>query len=288
MKVLGIGDNVCDKYIDSGMMYPGGQALNFAVNAKLGGAFAGYLGVFGDDGVAEHVQAVLDDLGVDRSHCRQYHGENGYAVVRLDGNDRVFLGSNKGGVSARYPLELSASDLEYIAGFDHVHTSNNSYTDGILGTLRACGVSVSYDFSKSWGDTARVQRICPFIDIAFLSCSGASAETLTEALGLVLKSGCPHIVATLGEDGALFFDGKTKYMIGPDREADAVDTLGAGDAFASGFTLEYLGRRLASEAKYFSGADYQIAVMACLERGTSFARAACTCLGAFGHGTRIV
>jgi sugar/nucleoside kinase (ribokinase family) len=279
MKVLGIGDNVCDKYIDSGMMYPGGQALNFAVNAKLGGASAGYLGVFGDDRVAAHIQSVLDELGVDQSHCRHYHGENGYAMVRLDGNDRVFLGSNKGGVSARHPLELSESDLEYIADFDHVHTSNNSYTDGILGELRSCGVSVSYDFSKSWNDAARVRRVCPFIDIAFLSCSGIPTATLDETLRLILESGCSRVVATLGEDGSLFFDGATQYTIGPDRAIDVVDTLGAGDAFAAGFILEYL-ERLASSG--------EIAALACLQRGTAFACAACMCRGAFGHGTSIV
>lgn len=38
MKVLGIGDNVCDVYVHQKRMYPGGQALNFAVNAKMLGA----------------------------------------------------------------------------------------------------------------------------------------------------------------------------------------------------------------------------------------------------------
>ena len=35
MKVIGIGDNVCDKYIHLNTMFPGGQALNFAVYAKM-------------------------------------------------------------------------------------------------------------------------------------------------------------------------------------------------------------------------------------------------------------
>ncbi len=34
MKVIGIGDNVCDKYIHLKTMFPGGQALNFSVYAK--------------------------------------------------------------------------------------------------------------------------------------------------------------------------------------------------------------------------------------------------------------
>lgn len=46
MKVLGIGDNVCDKYLHLKQMFPGGQALNFSVYAKLLGinsAILGYL-----------------------------------------------------------------------------------------------------------------------------------------------------------------------------------------------------------------------------------------------------
>lgn len=34
MKVLGLGDNVVDKYENLGIMYPGGNSLNFAVFAK--------------------------------------------------------------------------------------------------------------------------------------------------------------------------------------------------------------------------------------------------------------
>lgn len=33
-RVIGIGDNVCDKYYPSKIMYPGGQAMNFSVYAK--------------------------------------------------------------------------------------------------------------------------------------------------------------------------------------------------------------------------------------------------------------
>ena len=52
LRVLGLGDNVVDKYMHIRTMYPGGNALNFAVYAKMFGIEAGYLGVFGDDEAA--------------------------------------------------------------------------------------------------------------------------------------------------------------------------------------------------------------------------------------------
>ena len=64
MRVIGIGDNVCDKYVHLKTMFPGGQALNFAVYAKMLGADASYMGVFGRDEVADHVIATLDELQV--------------------------------------------------------------------------------------------------------------------------------------------------------------------------------------------------------------------------------
>lgn len=77
VRVIGIGDNVCDKYEHLKTMFPGGQALNFSVYAKLLGADASYMGVFGTDEVAVHVIKTLDELGVEHGRCRQYEGENG-------------------------------------------------------------------------------------------------------------------------------------------------------------------------------------------------------------------
>ena len=60
IKVIGIGDNVCDQYYPAKIMYPGGQAMNFSVYAKMLGAQSAYLGVFGNDRVAEHIISVPD------------------------------------------------------------------------------------------------------------------------------------------------------------------------------------------------------------------------------------
>ena len=48
VKVLGFGDNVVDKYEHLKVMYPGGNAVNFAVYAKKFGAErSAYMGIFG-------------------------------------------------------------------------------------------------------------------------------------------------------------------------------------------------------------------------------------------------
>ena len=89
IKTLGIGDNVCDKYLHISTAYPGGNALNVAVFSKMFGAEGAYLGTFGDDVIGEHVYSVAKQIGLDISHCRFVHGDNGCARVQLVGRPRV-------------------------------------------------------------------------------------------------------------------------------------------------------------------------------------------------------
>lgn len=82
IRVIGVGDNVVDKYMHTKTMYPGGNAFNFSAYASMLGASSSYMGVFGSDEAAQLVQATARELGIDTSHCRVEEGENGYAMIR--------------------------------------------------------------------------------------------------------------------------------------------------------------------------------------------------------------
>src|SRR6056297_387686 len=121
--VIGIGDNVVDKYIHQKKMYPGGNALNFTVFARKLSVDAAYIGIFGDDDAANHIKKVLDEIGIDYSHSVSFHGENGFARVSLEDGERVFLPGNGGGVSKNHPLKFNDEEIAYIKNFDIIHTS---------------------------------------------------------------------------------------------------------------------------------------------------------------------
>src|SRR6056297_3407630 len=104
MQVIGIGDNVVDKYINLNKMFPGGNALNFSVYSKKIGLRSAYIGVFGNDEAADHINKILSKYNIDTSHCRYYEGENAYAKVSLKNGDRTFIGTNNGGIASQYPL----------------------------------------------------------------------------------------------------------------------------------------------------------------------------------------
>ena len=175
IRVLGIGDNVADKYLHTKTIYPGGNALNIAVFAKMFGTEAGYLGTFGDDEIGKHVYSVCWELGLDLSHCRLEIGENGCARVHLVDGDRVFLQGNKGGISRTKPPVLTELDEEYIAGYDLIHTSVYSFMEQELPKIRRAGKFVSMDFSNRL-EEAYFQQCCPYVDCAEIS-SGISRST---------------------------------------------------------------------------------------------------------------
>ena len=282
MKVIGIGDNVCDKYVHQKTMYPGGQALNFAVYARMLGVDSGYLGVFGTDEVAEHVQKTLDQYQVDRSRCRQYEGANGCARVNLVDGDRVFLGSNKGGVLREHPLQLSDEDLEYIRQFDLCHTTNNSYMDEQLQRLKQAGIPISYDFSGQWIDNERVARVAPFIDYAFLSCGSVAQERAQDICRFMQDQGAGMVIATRGSEGAVLFDGQDFY-IRPPKLVEAVDTLGAGDSFATAFLLSW--RQSPREHGDQRSHDLRAQLLEeALLKAAEFSAKTCLVYGAFGNG----
>lgn len=267
-RVIGIGDNVCDKYYPARMMYPGGQAMNFSVYAKLLGADSAYMGVFGRDAVADHVIRTLDELEVDHSRCRQYDGENGYAKVRLVDGDREFIMSNRGGIVNEHPLELDEEDISYIKTFKLVHTSNNGHFDSQLAKVKAAGVPISYDFSGRWNQSYYMEEVAPFVDYGFASCGNAPEEEIEALCRTLVSKGCRLVVATRGSRGSLIYDGKQFYTQVP-KLVDAIDTLGAGDSFAAAFLLSLL-----------ETGDIGTA----MEAGAEFAAKTCMVNGAFGHG----
>lgn len=238
MRVLAFGDNVVDIYVNQGVYYPGGNALNFSVYAKMLEHHAEYIGVFGDDAFALHVRNVLDELHIPHPHSRFLPGENGYAEVLLENRDRTFLCSNRGGVSKNAPWELSVKDLSYIRSFELLHTSCHSYADDVLPLIAAQGVPISYDFSGKW-DLARFDQICPSITYAFFSASHVDEQALTQAHQRAVERGCKLSIATMGSDGASIYDGSSLYRLHPEP-VEVVDTLGAGDAFVTAFLLDYL------------------------------------------------
>ena len=276
MKVIGIGDNVVDDYTHLRTMFPGGNALNFAVFATRLGCDAAYLGVFGSDEAAIHVKGTLSQLGVDISRCQSVDGPNGRAVLTLEDGERVFISSNKGGVSQSVPLEFIFEDMDYLQSFSIVHTSLYSYMDSYLPRIRGLQALISYDFSDNF-DPAHVLSLCEYIDIGFFSCAERPEKETKALLEDAVNYGCKLAVATQGPQDTILFDGRSWYRQAP-KTTKPVDTLGAGDAFITGFLVSY------ARDKDSAGVKSEVVLRQSLENAALFAAEICQVQGAFGHG----
>ena len=273
VNALGFGDNVVDRYEHIHTMYPGGNAVNFAVYAKkCGAARSAYMGIFGNDAAAEHVIASLEDEGIELDKCEQMIGENGAAP---------FLGSNEGGIRGDARYVLDRFDLSYMKQFDVVHSGNYCFTERELPKLKAAGVTVSFDFSDDSTDEY-YEQIAPYVDFAFFSAADAASEDeIRERLAWVKGLGPRFVSATAGAEGCIAYDGERYYRQLAKPVTDMKDTMGAGDSFLTSFLMCYL-----DSAK--RGEDGAEAIERALDFAAGFASTVCGMEGSWGHGAPIV
>jgi fructoselysine 6-kinase len=264
VRILGLGDNTVDIYVDKRMQYPGGNAVNVAVLAARCGAATGYLGCLGEDARGTLVENSLRAEGVDLARLRLRPGANAWSGVGHRDGDRVFLGSSRG---VRGQYGFVAADDAYIAGFDLTHTSIYSDIAEYLPRLREAAPLLSMDFSEHL-DRPEVTQMLSLLDIAFASCPRASDAECQAIARRLVAAGPTLAVLTRGKRGSLAFDGDTFHVQGI-VEVAAIDTLGAGDAFIAAFLVAHLKRA---------------GIPAALQAGAAFAATACTYAGGFGHG----
>lgn len=265
--LVAIGDNVVDHYLDQGVYYPGGNALNVAVLAhRFGLHEAAYIGIVGDDAEGAHVHAAIVAEGLSDEGLRFAKGETGKAKVTLHDGDRVFIGSNKGGLRKRLTIRLDEADLALIARLGHVHSSCFSYLEHELPRLSTTAKSLSFDFSTG-RDQNYLAQVCPHVTTAFLSGSDLDDSSAQAMIDRIHALGPVQVCITQGDRGALFSDGRqlVRQNIVP---AQVVDTMGAGDAFIGGWL-----------AATIHGVD----PLAALPLAAEAAARACEWPGAFGH-----
>lgn len=267
MRLLGAGDNVVDRYLDLGRMYPGGNALNVAVAARRAGFEAAYLGVLGDDLAGRIVLDALREEGVDTTRVRVAAGPNAYADVRLVDGNRVFVGGDE--TISRF--SLTREDLAYASRFDWIHTDDCGFLEAQVPELAALGRPLSFDFSIH-RDPRYVDPLLPFVEVACFSASDLDDGETEAFLHEVTRRGPRLALATRGSSDVLLHDGRRTWRQPVVAGGELVDTLGAGDSFIGRFLVGVMADE-----------DAEVA----LDAAARAAAVTCGSFGAFGHGHRM-
>lgn len=214
----------------------GGSAANAASALTGYGISTGILGSVGDDENGILVRRELADANVDTTHLRVVDGETSVKYLVVAANGQVMVLGNHGANECVTPDDVDESTVSDV---DHVHlTSQRPDTAAHLATLaHDAGATVSFDPGRrltSRDFSATIEQA----DVLFLNGREAAsilgsehADTPPERGLVVVKHGASGASAHT-PDGTVTHSG---------FEVDAVDTTGAGDAFAAGFLSVLLG-----------------------------------------------
>jgi len=282
MKVIGIGDNVVDRYTNKRIMFPGGNAVNFAVFAKKCGAEAAYLGLIADEEEGWFVYDSLKSLDIDLSRSYPVKGiTTERCDVILSDGDRVFVGCEYGEGEWK-PLKLTDEDIEYLEGFDAVHCGCYASMEDEIAKLKSLDAVKTYDFSAEpeYRTDEYLSKICPYIDIALFSAEEMDDDEAKAVQDKVISLGTKLVLVTHGIKGQTLYDGDSTYK-GSVKRVGAVDTMGAGDSFFAAFVVALLRNGYTKNSSI-----KKIDMKRVFEYAAEFSASVCMTEGAFGFAAK--
>ena len=226
MKIAGIGDNVIDRYLNKGVMYPGGNAVNVAAHASMLGAQAAYVGEIGNDLGGRIIVDALTALNVDLSQSTTPKDATTKTCdVNVFDGERVEVGYDTGARWA-HKTHITVSDIDYLRSFDAVLTSVNAKLQDDVHLLQDLPGVVVYDFSvkEKYRTDEYFDLVCPATTFGLFSCSGESDEQVQNLLERSREHGCSYALATRGAAGPVLFDGSQWYE-GKVKLVEALDVV---------------------------------------------------------------
>ncbi len=283
MKFVGMGDNVVDRYVNKKVMFPGGNAVNFAVYAKKCGVDSAYLGVLADDLEGRLIRSALVELGVDVSGCSVFTDcATERCDVVLNDGDRTFVGSGWEEGKEHRPLKLRNQDLEYLKGFDVIHCGCYAEMEDEMRKLEAFPCVRTFDFSseEQYRTEEYLEKICPFVDIALFSGEQMDEEQVDRLQQKVRALGTSYVLVTNGTKGQTLFDGKSVQK-GLVKLIKPVDTMGAGDSFFTAFVVSLMQNGWTKAGL----ADLET-IHNAFEYAANFSAQTCLVEGSFGFAAR--
>ncbi len=236
MKFLGLGDNAVDYYVNKGLMYPGGNAVNTAAHAALLGHEAAYVGNLGDDEYADIIRDGLHFAGVSHLLCPVVKGSHTKICLydMIDG-ERHFLGIDTGNLWSG-PVKLTPEILDSMGKYELIHSCAYAKIANEVYKLSALPAVFTYDFSEKekYHTSEYLDFVCSDLDLALFSCSHLRDQEIMDFTRIVHRHGARHVLITLGNRGQYFSNGSTGIW-NPANYVKASDTTGAGDAFLACF-----------------------------------------------------
>ena len=206
--------------------HAGGKGLNQVVACARMGARTAFIGCVGNDTAGTMLRDLLNSEGIDTSQLVTVDAPTGRAFITVDasGENTIVIVAGANAHVGKTAITVPSSKV-------------------LLAQLEIPLDVVTWVFAKAQG-AIRVLNPAPAAvfpsDLLSLCDYAVPNETETAALGgtqFLLGAGVTTVVTTLGERGAEISNATSITPIAP-YKVDAIDTVGAGDAFVGALCAE--------------------------------------------------
>lgn len=258
MSITIIGDAFIDVTVPAYDMNPGethhrklvqscGGLANVALIISKLGEKVQFMGKVGDDIFGEFFKQHLKKGGVEDFTFVDHNNLTGLCIsmVSADG-ERVMVADRRANdylhceEVEKFLDKITSSEIVYFSGYSFVSPSTMKV---ILYITNACHGKCKIWFNPGAPNIIHglfKEYIAEFVDVLIGNLDEAriiTREYHTENIAQTLRKIVDLSVITLGKEGCMISAEGEHLIISPQKSENAIDTTGAGDAFAAGFIV---------------------------------------------------
>ena len=226
----------------------GGGGTNTAATFALQGFRTAFCGVVGNDLSGENILKELEALNIDTSLVQRTDKKiTNLSVVMLNnGKDRTILayrGAAELMNNETIPFKQLKTEWIYLAPLSGLLAES---FEEIVRFAKEHEIDIAVNPSLAQLSMPHFTKIAKYIDVLILNQEEASFLTkipyeqekeIFEAIDKICDG---VVVMTKGGEGVMVSDNEYLYSAKPNPNRKVVDTLGAGDSFASGFLADFI------------------------------------------------
>lgn len=217
----------------------GGSAANTIVGLARLGAKTGFIGVIGEDVEGEYILGEFKKEGVDTHGITRRKGRTGEIIGLVDNLGERSLYANPG---VNNSLMIN---YEYAANAKYLHLSSFAGESSFQAQKKLLELKNKITFSPGMLYARKgLGSLKPLVERAEVVFMNKEELRLLTGGGLrradmLIEAGARVVVVTLGKEGCCIVTKDAEEKV-PGYKSKAVDTTGAGDAFAAGFLFGLL------------------------------------------------